>query len=100
MIISMQDFQKEESLKGVYKTVDTLIELVEQFQSNPPKTLKKIKNAFHKLKTAEEDINQVLSDDVEDEDLIARAKEATTKSSKVLRGMAAEMRIMAMKKPK
>ena len=100
MIISMQDFQKEESLKGVSKTVDTLIELVEQFQSDPPKTLKQIKNAFHKLKTAEEDINQVLSDDIEDEDLIERAKEATTKSSKVLRGMAAEMRIMAMKKPK
>jgi predicted component of type VI protein secretion system len=100
MIISMQDFQKEESLKGVSKTVETLTKLVEEYQSNPPTTLKQMKNAFHELKTAEEDINQVLSDDIEDEDLIARAKEATTKSSKVLRGMAAEMRFMAMKKPK
>ena len=97
MIISMKEFQKEQATKGVKSAIDRLILLNEKYSNAKLKTLEEMKDAFSELKTAEEKINQHLGDGIEDQELVNIAKDAASKTSKILRGMAAEMRFMSMK---
>jgi len=99
MILSMKQFQQEQSLKNVRDTVEELCVLVEVYPTLKITTLEEMKEQFTKIKTAEEKINQLLDSETESQaqELLDQAKEATTKSGKILRGMAAEMRMMNMK---
>lgn len=97
LIASMRQFQHEQTMKGVTEAVETLDKLVEEYTSYQPKTLEEMKDAFQELKNSEERINGFIQGGVEDQDIIERAKTIVTKSSKLLRGMAAEMRMMSMR---
>ena len=98
-ILSIQENKKEKMQKGVNEAIESLNKYVEEYKFAKFKDLEEMQTAFQNLKGAEEKINQLMGDgDTENEDLLNRSKEVTTMSSKILRGMAAEMRMMAMKK--
>ncbi|CAI2358930.1 unnamed protein product [Moneuplotes crassus] len=98
MILSMQQYQKEESVNGIQKYLETLEKLVEENKFAKYESLEEMKNAFQSLKTSEEKIGEILGEgNIDGEDLISKAKQVTMMSSKILRGMAAEMRMMAMR---
>jgi len=99
MILSMEQYQKEQTISGVNQAVETLEKLVEENKFAKYDSLEEMKTAFQSLKISEEKIGDLLGGDtIEDEELISKAKQATMMSSKILRGMAAEMRMMAMRK--
>ena len=93
----MKQYQKEQAMNGIKASIDVLVELNEKYSKLKLKTQEEMKDAFSELKNAEEKINQYLGGGIDDEHLVNLAKEAAGKSSKILRGMAAEMRMMAMK---
>ena len=98
MIISMEEFQKEQSMKEVKEAIETLSKLIEENKFSKFTSLAKTKSVFQGIKKSEEKINMLLENgSIENKDLILEAKEVSVKSSKILRGMAAEMRMMALK---
>mmetsp|Transcript_10574 Transcript_10574/g.9322 ORF Transcript_10574/g.9322 Transcript_10574/m.9322 type:complete len:272 (+) Transcript_10574:950-1765(+) len=98
LILSMEEHEKEQSLKGAKEAIQSLDKFVEEYKFAKFKNLEEMQKAFTKLKTAEENINQLLGEDkVQDEEIVEQAKKVFMMSSKVLRGMAAEMRMLALK---
>ena len=96
LITSMIEFKSESTKKGVAESVEQLKNLVKEYAHKSLKTLEEVKEVFNELKQAEERINIQIEDEIENEELLEKAKQSAGKSIKILRGMAAEMGMMAM----
>ena len=90
----MQQNQKDESMREVTKAIEALQGYIKEYKSTNFKTYDEIPKPLHNLKSTEGIINEVLGrSEVENPELEKEAKDVLTQSSRMLRGMAAEMRM-------
>jgi len=85
--------QDEETKNGFKSAVDQVKSLVERLQDVSMDNPHTVRQDFTTLKVAIEGLSEYLEDDVEDEELEEVALNVAAQANKILRRLAAEMRV-------